>query len=301
VRKRELAAIYDELKRRQLTGEGALYLSAEALAFLRTEAARQPVVKDLPSKERSLPEKPVPARKATARKKAASASSARPEIEVPPPPQLAESTGDKVSRLAQLQKQLMEDPWCRSQLKPGKHLVFGTGDPDAAIFLCGEAPGAEEEIQGEPFVGPAGELLGRILQAMGLGRESVYIANVMKYRPPLPTPVGNRPPTVAEMTYCLPYLRAQLEIIDPQVVIGLGKTALDGLLGPDPKRRMTAIRGHWQEFAGRPLMPTFHPSYLLRNQSIATKRLVWEDMLAVMERVGLTISAAQQRYFQTGS
>jgi uracil-DNA glycosylase family 4 len=171
------------------------------------------------------------------------------------------------------------------------------GSPEAEIFFCGEGPGADEEEQGEPFVGPAGQLLTKIIQAMGLTREKVYIGNIMKWRPEMPTEWGNREPTPAEVAFSLPFLRAQLAIVRPKVIVALGKTAVNGLLGPDPRRRMTAFRGHWQEFAGTPLMPTFHPSYLLRNQAMAVKRQVWEDMLAVMERVGMEVSEKQRGFF----
>jgi len=119
----------------------------------------------------------------------------------------------------------------------------------------------------------------------------------MNYRPPMPTPVGNRPPEKEEMAYCLPYLLAQLDIVRPKAIVALGATAMDGLLGPDPKRRITRVRGQWVEFNGIPLLPTFHPSYLLRNQTLATKRLVWEDMLAVMERLGMPVSDKQRGFF----
>ncbi len=191
----------------------------------------------------------------------------------------------------------MGDEWCKSQVKPGKKVVFGVGSLDAGIFFCGEAPGQEEEIEGEPFVGPAGQLLTRIIRAMGLERSDVYIGNIMNYRPPMPTPVGNRAPELNEMAYCTPYLKAQLEIVQPKVIVALGNTAVEGLLGHDPKRRIGRIRGQWMEFAGIDLIPTFHPSYLLRNQTLATKRLVWEDMLAVMEKLSMPVSDKQRGYF----
>ena len=108
--------------------------------------------------------------------------------------------------------------------------------------MCGEAPGADEEMSGSPFVGPAGELLMKILSAMGLNREQVYIANILNWRPRHSQAFGNRPPTQEEMDFCLPYLKGQLEIVEPKVVVALGKTATDGLLGHDPKRRLGQVR-----------------------------------------------------------
>lgn len=216
---------------------------------------------------------------------------------MPAPPGIALAEGTPQEQWEALRRQVLADTWCQSQVKPGKQVVFGVGSPEARIFFCGEAPGAEEEVQGEPFVGPAGQLLTRIIGAMGLKRSDVYIGNIMNYRPPLPGPVGNRPPAPVEMAYCLPYLIAQLKVVRPEVIVALGKTAVDGLLGVDPSRRMTRIRGQWTEFEGIPLIPTFHPSYLLRNKSLQTKRQVWEDMLAVMERLEMPVSGKQRGYF----
>ncbi len=301
--RRELAAIYDELLRRQAEGEKSVFLSGESLELLRRAASEAAAADPSPAEEQAAPGRtpqkaaaaPEPApRKASAPRKAVS----RPAIEVPPPPVVSLPEGDKAARWQALKELVEADPWCRSQVKPGKKIVLGVGNLDSPIFYCGEAPGADEEIQGEPFVGPAGQLLTKIIQAMGLERTDVYIGNIMNYRPPMPTPVGNRPPQKEEMAYCLPYLRAQLEIVRPKVIVALGATAMDGLLGPDPKRRITRVRGQWMDFNGIPLLPTFHPSYLLRNQTQATKRLVWEDMLAVMERLGMKISDRQRRFFQ---
>jgi DNA polymerase len=185
----------------------------------------------------------------------------------------------------------------QKHLRPGKNLVFGVGNLDADIFFCGEAPGADEEIQGIPFVGRAGQLLTKIILAMDLTREQVYISNIMNWRPEMPTEYGNRPPTQEEMEYCLPYLRAQVDIIKPKAIVALGATATNGLLGYDSQRKISLSRGQWYEFQSIPLMVTFHPSYLLRNQTNTTKRLVWEDMLEVMKRIGMKISDKQTKYF----
>jgi uracil-DNA glycosylase family 4 len=288
--RRELAAVYDELVRRQQAGEKSVYLSEEAVALLKETASQvpekapatnEPVVDIVPKK----------------RPKKVAKKTAKPVIEVPPPPTVELPEGDKQTRWEALREQVMGDEWCRSQVKAGKKVVFGVGSVDSKIFFCGEAPGADEEMQGEPFVGKAGQLLTKIIQAMGLQRTDVYIGNIMNYRPPMPTPVGNRAPELNEMAYCLPFLKAQLEVVQPEVIVALGNTAMDGLMGHDPKRRITKIRGQWMEFDGVPLIPTFHPSYLLRNQSLATKRLVWEDMLAVMDKLGMPVSEKQRGFF----
>ena len=133
---------------------------------------------------------------------------------------------------------------------------------------------------------------------MNLPRDEVYIGNIMNWRPRHDQSFGNRPPTPREMNFCMPYLKAQLEVVSPKVVLALGKTATDGLLGPDPTRRLGDVRGNWHEFEGIPMMVTYHPSYLLHNPSKASKRKVWEDMLLVMERLELPSSDKQRGCFR---
>jgi uracil-DNA glycosylase len=175
-------------------------------------------------------------------------------------------------------------------------VVFGVGNPDAELMFVGEAPGADEDLEGEPFVGRAGELLTRIIQTMGFSRGEVYIANVLKCRPDMPPgSSGNRPPTADEMATCLPYLREQIALIQPKIMVALGGVAMRGLLGAN--QPMRALRGRWHQFAGIPVMPTFHPSYLLRNQSLIEKRKVWEDMLLVLERLKRPITERQRNFF----
>jgi DNA polymerase len=175
-------------------------------------------------------------------------------------------------------------------------VVFGVGNPQADLMFVGEAPGADEDLKGEPFVGRAGELLTRIIQTMGFQRSDVFIANVLKCRPNMPAGVsGNRPPTPEEMETCLPYLRKQIELIEPKIVVALGAVAMRGLFGKTEP--MGQMRGRWHTFGSIPVMPTYHPSYLLRAQAISEKRRVWEDMLQVLERLGLPISEKQRNYF----
>jgi DNA polymerase len=174
--------------------------------------------------------------------------------------------------------------------------VFGVGNPNAELMFVGEAPGADEDAQGEPFVGRAGQLLTKIIRAMGFDREDVYIANVLKCRPDMPAgSFGNRAPTPAEMQTCLPFLLEQIEIIQPKVLVALGAVAVEGLLGT--RATMRELRGRWNSFNGTPLMITYHPAYLLRNQSPSEKRKVWEDMLQVLEHLEKPITDKQRKYF----
>ncbi|MDP3181798.1 MAG: uracil-DNA glycosylase [Desulfobaccales bacterium] len=154
------------------------------------------------------------------------------------------------------------------------HIVFGDGASRAALMFSGEGPGEEEDLQGLPFVGAAGQLLNNLLNKLGLKREEVYIANVVKCRP-----LGNRDPEADEITACLPFLKKQINAIRPQVIVTLGRIATQALL--DTKTPLTRLRGQWQRYRQIPVMPTFHPSYLLRFPKERHK--TWEDMQRVME------------------
>ena len=158
-------------------------------------------------------------------------------------------------------------------------VVFGEGHPDAQLMFVGEAPGAEEDRTGRPFVGQAGKLLDAMIFAMGFERSAVYIANVVKCRPP-----GNRDPEEDEMTACAAYLDRQIELIQPRVLVALGKPASHRLTGTS--KAMGAMRGRWASYRGIPLMPVFHPAYLLRQPKL--KREAWADLKLVMERLAAT-------------
>lgn len=168
-------------------------------------------------------------------------------------------------------------PLCRDR----KHIVFGVGNPHARVVFVGEAPGREEDEKGEPFVGEAGRLLDRMLFAMGLAREDVYICNVEKCRPP-----GNRDPLPEEITACEPFLKRQLAAIEPEMIVTLGRFAAQTLL--NDQTAISRQRGKWRQYQGIPLLPTYHPAFLLRNP--AAKRDVWEDMKQVIKRLRETRS-----------
>jgi len=186
---------------------------------------------------------------------------------------------------------------CAHLARSRTQTVFGVGNPDADVMFIGEAPGVEEDQQGEPFVGRAGQLLTKILKAMSFAREDVYIANILKCRPDtLPGTFGNRAPTPLEMQTCRPYLVEQIEIIQPKVLVALGAVAVEGLLGM--RGTMRELRGRWHAYNGIPLMITYHPAYLLRNQAPSEKRKVWEDMLQVLERLERPITERQRNYFR---
>lgn len=311
-----LNLLTDELRRLKASGVKSVAVTDESVALLRRAlesrkgAATSPALKPAVAKvapvatalspRDSLEEKRSQTVPPSLKPQPISASPAAPTL--PPPPTFTLPSGDKQTRWAALLDRVVNDPVCRSHARPGKKVVLGVGNLDAKIMFVGEAPGAEEEVQGEPFVGPAGQLLTKMIVAMGLARSDVYIGNIMNWRPELPTlegapQVGNRPPTEEEMRYCLPFLRAQIEVVQPSLLVALGSTAAQGLLGFGSFKALGDIRGQWREFAGTPLLVTYHPSYILRSQSNRSKRMIWEDLLKVMERAALPISDKQRSYF----
>lgn len=159
--------------------------------------------------------------------------------------------------------------------------VFSRGNGSSGLCFVGEGPGADEDAQGFPFVGAAGQLLDRMIAAMGIERDDVYVCNIVKCRPP-----QNRTPEPQEMSSCMPYLTEQLALVEPQVIVALGKTALQGLFGT--VESITRVRGRWRLYQGRiAVMPTFHPAYLLRNP--AGKREVWADLQLVLKHLGRSV------------
>jgi len=162
--------------------------------------------------------------------------------------------------------------------KTRTNIVFGVGNPEARLMFVGEAPGEDEDLQGFPFVGKAGQLLTKMIEAMGLRRDDVYICNTVKCRPP-----NNRNPEPDELLACEPFLKGQLGAVKPEAIVTLGKFAAQSLLRESTP--ITRLRGQWREYEGIPVMPTFHPAYLLRSP--AEKGKVWDDLKNVMKKLGL--------------
>ena len=218
---------------------------------------------------------------------------------------LAAGGETKAERLARVRALAEAAPEARALGTLRETMVFAVGNPEARLMLVGEAPGYQEERQREPFVGPAGEKLTQILKAMGLPRESVYISNICKFRPAIEEGgdqgTKNRKPTELEMRVCLPFVQAEIEIVQPVCIVALGATAAEGmgLTGAVGK-----LRGQVHQVNGTPMIVTYHPSYILREEKegggMQVKRQVWEDMLSAMEILGLPISEKQRGYFRVG-
>jgi DNA polymerase len=193
------------------------------------------------------------------------------------PTQISDAANANATQLAGIRADLGDCRRC-GLCEKRKQIVFGEGAANARVVFVGEGPGEEEDKSGRPFVGRAGELLTKMIEAVGWRREDVYICNIVKCRPP-----GNRDPLPEEVAACRPFLERQIHAIAPRAIVTLGKPAISTLLGRSVA--ITKLRGQWQEFAGIPVLPTYHPAYLLRNYTRETRQAVWDDLRAVRERV----------------
>jgi DNA polymerase len=302
-----LAAVVQRLQHCMEQGVRFVSVSPETLAALNASPLRLS-----PAKTAAPPASPPPATPST-RPATSTAASTVPKPagaapgaaldpspaspgETPASPPAALNPEAKAAAFAELRQRAMACLKCPHLASSRKNVVFGVGNIHADLMFVGEAPGADEDQQGEPFVGKAGQLLTRIIQTMDLTRDTVYIGNILKCRPDTPgQSAGNRKPTAEEMATCIPYLHEQIDLIQPKVIVALGATAVEGLLGKTIG--ITRLRGTWHTYRGIPLMPTYHPAYLLRNQALSEKRKIWEDMLQVMERLGMAISDKQRNFF----
>jgi DNA polymerase len=218
----------------------------------------------------------------TPRSKAAIAVPVEENISEVAMPKPESGVADPVQALRLIREDLGDCTRCRLSKQGRKQIVFGVGSPNAELMFIGEAPGADEDQQGEPFVGRAGQLLNNMIKAMGLRREDVYIANIIKCRPP-----GNRMPERDECETCSPFLMRQISAIKPKAIVALGAVAAKTLLAINAP--MSEFRGHWFDFRGTKLAVTYHPAFLLRDPR--QKKETWKDLQMVMKELGLAIPA----------
>lgn len=289
---RPVDALIDHLKAEQARGRTHVPLDEEAREALRDLYLR---ARDQARPTRQAAPPPPSADSAPAAAKASESKAPLPSPAHAPHPVVQGDTREE--RLESLRQQAEEWAPARSLGTLRDTMVFATGNPRARLMLVGEAPGHEEERRQEPFVGPAGQKLNDILKAMGLSRAEVYISNIVKFRPKAPLQTtNNRKPTPEEMASCLPFVLREIEIVKPDCIIALGGTAAEGLLSLEGS--VASMRGRWHEVDGIPARVTYHPSYLLQSGSRHdVKRKLWEDMLEVMERLGLPISDKQRGFF----
>jgi len=313
-----LNALTDELKRLKASGVKSVVVSEESLALLHkvakargqqvpastlaSEVAFQPENRNH-SPAAKVSEAPTRYEPPAPSKFTVKAVVAAPVSDFPAPPKIVLPAGDKQTRWDALLQLVQNDPLGKARVPAGKKPVLGVGNLDARIFFCGDVPGPEEEEQGEPFVGPAGQLLTRMISGMGLKRSDVYLGSLLNWRldPPAATggtvQLGKRTPTTAELAYSLAYLKAQIEVVNPEIVVALGFTVVQGLFGAGAYKSLGEVRSQWKLFAEKPVMVTYHPSYILNYATNRSKRAIWEDLLKVMERASLSITDKQQNFF----
>jgi len=296
-----LDALLEELKRQKAEGVRRVSVSDESLASLKTLAGVAPAASAPVASAR-------PAPPPSDIRPSAQVASVRPATPVAVKPTVVATTlviadapiftlpaGTKAERMQALRQIVDACVETKKHLSGSHRALLGHGSLDAKIFFVGDAPTIEEMEAGKAFAGPVGEVFGKILTAAALTESDYYLAAVTVWRPEPPTAYGKRPPTVRELAFNLPYLRAQIDLIQPKVVIALGAQAFESLHGRS--RSITDARGTWFDLAGVPMMASWHPNYLLHNSNNALKRIFWEDFLQVMEKVGLPITDKQRGFF----
>ncbi len=291
-----LDILLEELKRQKAAGLRRISVSDEAVATLKALAGAPVTAPIAVAKSEHLaaadidrPSAPLP----VTPKPAAVA----PAMVIADAPIFTLPGGTKPERMQALRQLVDACVETKKHLTGSHRALLGHGSHDAKVVFVGEAPSLEEMEAGKAFAGASGELLQKILGAAAISPADYYLAPVMVWRPEPPTQYGKRPPTARELAFNLPYLRAQIDVVAPRIVVALGAQAFEALHGRTPS--ITQARGQWFDLSGVPLMPTYHPNYLLHNPSASAKRAVWEDFLLAMEKLGLPISEKQRGFFAT--
>jgi DNA polymerase len=298
-----LDILLEELKRQKAAGVRRISVSDVSLASLKalagtpvsapSAAPAAPVARAAVPASTPAPVRPVAPVTPVAPKPVAVVATAP----IPDAPIFTLPAGTKAERMQALKQLVDACAETKKHLTAPHRALLGHGSLDAKVVFVGEAPSLEEMESGKAFAGASGELLQKILGAAAISPADYYLVPVMVWRPEPPTQYGKRPPTARELAFNLPYLRAQIDVVAPRVVVALGAQAFEALHGRTPT--ITQARGQWFELSGVPLMATYHPNYLLHNPSASAKRAVWEDFLLVMEKLGLPISEKQRGYFAT--
>ncbi len=294
-----LDILLEELRRQKAAGVRRVSVTADSLAALKalagTSAVPSAVATPSPAKPSAAPS-PVPVRPAVpvAAAPKAAAAAVSPIADAPV---FTLAAGTKAERMQALRQIIDACAETKKHLVAPQRPLLGHGSLDAKVVFVGEAPTIVEMEAGQAFAGEAGELLQKILAAAAISPADCYFVPVMVWRPEPPTQYGKRPPTARELAFNLPYLRAQIDVVAPRAVVALGAQAFEALHGRTPS--ITQARGRWFDLGGVPLLPTFHPNYLLHTPSASAKRTVWEDFLLLMEKLGLPVSEKQRAFFAT--
>ena len=293
-----LDILLEELKRQKAAGVRRVSITADSLTALKALAGTPAAqAAPTPAKPSAAPApasiRPAVTPVAAAPKPAVVVSAAP----IPDAPIFTLAAGTKAERLQALRQLIDACAETKKHLSAPQRPLLGHGSLDAKVVFVGEAPTIVEMEAGQAFAGESGELLQKILSAAAINPTDCYFVPVMVWRPEPPTQYGKRPPTAREIAFNLPYLRAQIDVVAPRAVVALGAQAFEALHGRTPS--ITQARGQWFDLGGVPLLPTFHPNYLLHTPSASAKRTVWEDFLLLMEKLGLPISEKQRGFFAT--
>jgi DNA polymerase len=293
-----LDILLEELKRQKAAGVRRVSITADSLTALKALAGTPAAqATPAPAKPSAAPApasiRPAVTPVAAAPKPAVVVSAAP----IPDAPIFTLAAGTKAERLQALRQLIDACAETKKHLSAPQRPLLGHGSLDAKVVFVGEAPTIVEMEAGQAFAGESGELLQKILSAAAINPADCYFVPVMVWRPEPPTQYGKRPPTAREIAFNLPYLRAQIDVVAPRAVVALGAQAFEALHGRTPS--ITQARGRWFDLGGVPLLPTFHPNYLLHTPSASAKRTVWEDFLLLMEKLGLPISEKQRGFFAT--
>ena len=293
-----LDILLEELKRQKAAGVRRVSITADSLTALKALAGT-PAAQAAPT-----PAKPSAAPAPASIRPAVTPVAAAPKpavgvaaAPIPDAPIFTLAAGPKAERLQSLRQLIDACAETKKHLSAPQRPLLGHGSLDAKVVFVGEAPTIVEMEAGQAFAGESGELLQKILSAAAINPADCYFVPVMVWRPEPPTQYGKRPPTAREIAFNLPYLRAQIDVVAPRAVVALGAQAFEALHGRTPS--ITQARGQWFDLGGVPLLPTFHPNYLLHTPSASAKRTVWEDFLLLMEKLGLPISEKQRGFFAT--
>ncbi|MEY3548083.1 MAG: hypothetical protein RLZZ552_450 [Verrucomicrobiota bacterium] len=296
-----LDILLEELKRQKAAGVRRVSITADSLAALKALAGTPAAPAPAPAKAApaASPVRPA-ATPVTAPVRPVAAAAPKPAVAapaapIPDAPIFTLAAGTKAERMQALRQLVEACAETKKHLVAPQRPLLGHGSLDAKVVFVGEAPTLGEMEAGQAFAGESGELLQKILGAAAINPADCYFAPVMVWRPEPPTLYGKRPPTARELAFNLPYLRAQIDVIAPRVVVALGAQAFEALHGRTPT--ITQARGRWFDLGGVPLLATFHPNYLLHSPSASAKRTVWEDFLLLMEKLGLPISEKQRGFF----
>ena len=298
---KNIDAVYEELLRLKSEGVDRIFINsdtAELLSKLSNSRSSNEAKNNAESKRSKLLKSYTVSSTTKGKKELAGTDKEVITTSFPKPTSINLPKGDKNSQMNWLHEKIESCSTCNAQVGNNEKIVFGSGNVNADIFFCCDAPNEEEAKAGIPFTGSSGDLMLKVVNAMGINKDSIYTTHIVKWRSKDHKTSVSRTPNSDEIEFCAPYLQAQIAIVMPKVIIALGKIAVAGLTNRLPANIvMKDLRGKWECVENIPTIFTYHPAYLLHNNTLRTKREMWEDMLAVMQKLNLPISEKQREYF----